>query len=106
MARERGQASLSMGRIIQCAPLMAARLVVLIFFLGSLLGGFAEASTPDVFGLGSESTALAGAVTARATDFSAAYYNPAGLALGGDLRTAAFGFAGYASRLKIGGQTR
>jgi long-chain fatty acid transport protein len=63
----------------------------------------ARASTPDVFGFGSESTSLAGAVTACASDFSAAFYNPAGLALAGAARTVAFGVTGYTSELSIRG---
>src|SRR5262245_24034238 len=64
----------------------------------------ARASTPDVFGFGSESTSLAGAVTACASDFSAVFYNPAGLALAGSARTVAFGMTGYTSQLSIRGE--
>jgi long-chain fatty acid transport protein len=41
--------------------------------------GAAAAAVPDQFGFGSRSTALGGAVTADARDFSAGYYNPAGI---------------------------
>ncbi|MCG8555474.1 MAG: hypothetical protein MJD61_09345 [Proteobacteria bacterium] len=41
----------------------------------------ALANPADVFGLGSRSFALGGAVSADVSDFSASYYNPAGLAL-------------------------
>src|SRR5262245_41759135 len=41
----------------------------------------ARASTADVFGLGSEESAVAGASAARVHDFSAAHYDPAGLTL-------------------------
>jgi long-chain fatty acid transport protein len=44
-------------------------------------GAPAAAHAPDTFGLGSRSSALAGAVSADAVDFSANYYNPAGLVL-------------------------
>ncbi|MBW2526170.1 MAG: outer membrane protein transport protein, partial [Deltaproteobacteria bacterium] len=47
-----------------------------------ILGGAlpaAEGSVPDSYGFGSRATAMAGANTADAADFSAAYYNPAGL---------------------------
>ena len=40
----------------------------------------ARANEADTYGLGSRSSAMAGAVAADATDFSANYYNPAGLA--------------------------
>ena len=46
-----------------------------------LLAGAARASTPDVFGLGSEESAVCGASAARVHDFSAGYYDPAGLTL-------------------------
>lgn len=39
----------------------------------------ARAHAPDTYGFGARPTALGGAVTADATDFSAVYYNPAGL---------------------------
>jgi long-chain fatty acid transport protein len=39
----------------------------------------ARANEADTYGLGSRSSALGGAVVADATDFSANYYNPAGL---------------------------
>jgi long-chain fatty acid transport protein len=40
----------------------------------------ASANEPDAYGFGSRSSAMGGAVVADATDFSANYYNPAGLA--------------------------
>jgi long-chain fatty acid transport protein len=40
----------------------------------------ARANPLDVFGFGSRETAMAGAVSADVSDFSACYYNPAGLA--------------------------
>lgn len=43
----------------------------------------AHASLPQTFGVGSRATALGGAFTAQADDFSATFYNPAGLALTG-----------------------
>jgi long-subunit fatty acid transport protein len=44
-----------------------------------LPAGTAAANPPDVFGLGSRAAAMAGAVTADVSDFSANYYNPGGL---------------------------
>src|SRR5215472_2822522 len=56
--------------------------------LGALLGAAltlaaseARANPLDVFGFGSRETAMGGAVSADVRDFSASYYNPAGLAL-------------------------
>jgi long-subunit fatty acid transport protein len=45
-----------------------------------LFAGVAHAGPAETFGYGSRSTALGGAVSADATDASANYYNPAGLA--------------------------
>ncbi len=42
--------------------------------------GSANANPADAFGLGSRGTAMGGAVAADVSDFSANYYNPAGLA--------------------------
>jgi hypothetical protein len=58
-----------------------------------------------VFGLGSTSSALAGAVTARVDDFAAAFYNPAGLVFGTGEGEVSLGFTGYGSRLSVGGRT-
>lgn len=46
----------------------------------------ARANPVDAFGLGARGVALGGAYGALASDFSANYYNPAGLATGDDLR--------------------
>lgn len=46
----------------------------------------ARANPVDAFGYGARSVSLSGAVTATATDDSANYYNPAGLAVSDDLR--------------------
>jgi long-chain fatty acid transport protein len=44
------------------------------------VSGEANANPMDVFGFGSRETAMGGAVSADVSDFSASYYNPAGLA--------------------------
>ncbi len=49
-------------------------------------GPSAHANPVDAFGMGSRGIALGGAYGALASDFSANYYNPAGLATGDDLR--------------------
>lgn len=56
----------------------ALRLTLIVSCL--LSSAIAHANEPDVYGLGSRSSAMAGAVAADASDFSAGYYNPAGLA--------------------------
>ena len=63
----------------------------------------AAANPADVFGLGSRSTAMGGAVSADVTDFSASYYNPAGLARarGTDLSV---GYMHAAHRLRMNGE--
>jgi long-chain fatty acid transport protein len=67
-----------------------------------LLSAGAVASPVDSFGLGSRSTAMGGAVSASARDFSANYYNPSGLALarGTDLSA---GYAFVAQDLELNG---
>jgi long-subunit fatty acid transport protein len=60
-------------------PLRLALLTCLVGLAGS--ESVARANPADAFGLGSRSTAMGGAVAADVSDFSANYYNPAGLAL-------------------------
>ncbi len=48
--------------------------------IGTMLSALAtHGAVPDQYGFGSRSTAMAGAVTADVSDFSATYYNPAGI---------------------------
>lgn len=63
----------------------------------------ALAHTGEVFGLGSQSSARAGAVAATASDFSAAYYNPAGFGFAprGEFTV---GASYFASNLRIDGE--
>lgn len=62
----------------------------------------ASASPPDTLGFGSRSIGRAGAVTADVDDFSANYYNPAGLARGDGLRVD-IGYLRLHSGLSING---
>jgi hypothetical protein len=80
-------------------PRLGALLCLAIVLAASRAG----ASSADVFGLGPRASAQAGAVTATATDFSATYYNPAGLALS-LTREVALGVLGSGSGLSIQGR--
>ncbi len=63
----------------------------------------AFANPPDTFGFGSRSTALAGAVSADATDVSANYYNPAGI-VGAKSFSAMVGYFRVDHHLALNGQ--
>lgn len=76
-------------RVVLAAALLAA-------------GGRAEASIADVLGLGSEESAVAGASAARVHDFSAGYYDPAGLTLA-RRPEAMIGVVGFGSKLPLPG---
>lgn len=67
-----------------------------------LLASPAIAQPMDTFGLGSRSIAMGGAVTADVSDFSANYYNPAGLIRGDEIRISV-GWFGVQSELQIDG---
>ncbi|HEY6458725.1 MAG TPA: outer membrane protein transport protein, partial [Polyangiaceae bacterium] len=56
-------------------------LAALLPVLAASWAADARANPLDVFGFGSRETAMGGAVSADVSDFSACYYNPAGLAL-------------------------
>jgi long-chain fatty acid transport protein len=62
----------------------------------------AHASVPDAYGLGSRSAAMAGAVCADAHDFSAGYYNAAGLAEAPGIEVSA-GYMFHDQRLQVNG---
>jgi long-chain fatty acid transport protein len=55
------------------------RIVLTVLAAGVFLPVHARANPLDVFGFGSRQAALGGAVSADVSDFSACYYNPAGL---------------------------
>jgi long-subunit fatty acid transport protein len=60
---------------------MMRRILFAALALSSLVvGGEARANPLDAFGFGSRGTAMGGAAAADVSDFSASYYNPAGLA--------------------------
>lgn len=62
----------------------------------------AWATAPDEYGFGSRAAAMGGAVTADAKDFSAGYYNPAGLAQADGIEIA-LGYMYNHQRLRIDG---
>ncbi len=61
------------------------RTLAIAIALASLAPSAAAAQPMDTYGMGSRSVALAGAVTADVEDFSANYYNPAGIVRDGRL---------------------
>lgn len=63
----------------------------------------ARAHEPDSYGFGSRSTALAGAVAGDVRDFSANYYNPAGLVAAPGLELS-LGYVRIDNRLRIDGR--
>ena len=83
---------------------MMSRLAQL-FTLSAMLCGLAAAAHAnplDAFGFGARGIALGGAMTALANDYSANYYNPAGLASDDKLRLE-FGYIYVDPRLRING---
>lgn len=63
----------------------AGATALLLATIGPMVPTSGEASPLDAYGFGARSIALGGAATALATDYSAAYYNPAAFAAGGRL---------------------
>ena len=63
-----------------------SRTAIVLFVALCAVPSAAGANPIDSFGLGSRGASMASAQAAVATDFSANYYNPAGLARGRDLR--------------------
>src|SRR5262249_38881577 len=74
--------------------------VVLVLTALVACAGSAAASEPEVFGLGSEESAVAGASAARVHDFSAGYYDPAGLVLARRAE-ASVGVVGFGAQLPL-----
>jgi len=85
-----------MSRLVQ------AIVVTLAVALAALAAPRTAESNPlDAFGFGARGVALAGAMSALAVDYSANYYNPAGLAAANDLRIE-FGYMYVDPSLRIG----
>jgi long-subunit fatty acid transport protein len=80
---------------------MKRALVIVLLLV--LAAASASANPLDVFGLGGRGPALAGALSTLADDASAAYYNPAGLALG-DRPTFLAGYSFGIPRLTFDGR--
>ena len=66
------------------------------------LASLAHAQPMDTYGMGSRSIAMGGAVTADVEDFSANYYNPAGLVRGSAMRIS-LGWYGAVHDLNVNG---
>jgi long-chain fatty acid transport protein len=83
----------------------AARFAVVAPALGAAIAmsGAARANEADTYGLGSRSTAMGGAVAADVSDFSANYYDPAGLVAAPGVELS-IGYTYAANRLLIDGK--
>ena len=78
-------------------------LLTLVVLVGAMLLGrvsAARAQPMDTYGMGSRSIAMGGAVTADVEDFSANYYNPAGLVRGTAMRIS-LGWYGAIQDLRV-----
>jgi long-subunit fatty acid transport protein len=78
------------------------RLSVALIAAATLHATVVRASAPEVIGLGSSESALAGASAARVHDFSAGFYDPAGLTLVRKPEVS-IGVVGFLSSLKLAG---
>jgi long-chain fatty acid transport protein len=83
---------------------MRARLVLGAAFAASAAAGQAAAHEPWTYGFGSRAAAMGGAVGADVSDFSANYYNPAGLTEREGLQLG-FGYFYAENDLRIGGES-
>jgi long-chain fatty acid transport protein len=79
-----------------------ACIAVVTFALALVGASIARAQPMDTYGMGSRSIAMGGAVTADVEDFSANYYNPAGLVRGTSLRIGG-GWYGAIHDLRVDG---
>ena len=84
---------------------MGTRIAPVALVVAAWLGlaGSAVAQPMDQYGIGSRGVAMGGAVTADVDDFSANYYNPAGIARTGAMRIAV-GYFGVHNDLEINGR--
>lgn len=76
---------------------------LMVLALHVLFARSASAHPFDLFGYGSRATAMGNAYTALADGYEAAYYNPAGVVGGSDVRTG-FGYLQTFSDLSLNGQ--
>lgn len=90
------------ARVLIAAAIGAATAAALALAVVLAPGARALAQPMDTYGLGSRSVALGGAVTADVSDFSANYYNPAGLVRGEEIRIG-LGWFGTHTELGIDG---
>lgn len=74
----------------------------LLSLLVLTVAGTARAGVPDQYGFGSRSAGMAGAVTADAKDFSAGFYNPAGIVEAPGIELS-LGYMYNVQNLRVGG---
>ena len=82
---------------------MRRALALSVGLAAALASGAARANPLDTFGFGSRGAAMGGAVTADVHDFSAGYYNPAGLA-GAKSLDLSLGYFAAAHQLSMSGK--